>query len=257
MEYIGFAWAGDLQKPSLKSTCEALQSLPLGELDYMSDWIHHWSRQWEYPYIKNAIDKYAARLEVAKSSLRALDSGCGVTPIPFWLSAEGVEVTGVDLDEACAEKWSQELNVTCRLDPALTRFELGDMEKLRFSDEEFDIAYSVSAIEHADRPEKCVSELCRVCRSGGLVALTFDVCEDGDHGLNARQFEKVQDILSEYCDPLFQYKNYPISQVITWKNYYRTHAGIIKRVLRGAIEEAKFIDRMDFSIFSFVGLRRK
>jgi SAM-dependent methyltransferase len=51
------------------------------------------------------------------------------------------------------------------------RFEVGDAEHLPFADGAFDIAVCRFAFHHFERPEKVLSEMVRVCRNGGTVAI--------------------------------------------------------------------------------------
>lgn len=51
-------------------------------------------------------------------------------------------------------------------------YELGDAEQMRFANGEFDAVVSTFGVMFANRPESAASEIARVCRKGGRIALT-------------------------------------------------------------------------------------
>ena len=116
--------------------------------------------------------------------------------------------------------WSTEIDRWRRLvraaDPSGRRFaglelETADGTALRYEDESFDVAYSVSVIEHIpdDGDGKAMSELARVLRRGGLLVLTFPY---------RRQLEETwveHDVYGERYDgqPLFFCRHYSADAV--------------------------------------------
>jgi ubiquinone/menaquinone biosynthesis C-methylase UbiE len=78
------------------------------------------------------------------------------------------EVVGVDLTEAplvIAEKTRQERGL------ANVRFETADANQLSFADATFDVVVCRFAFHHFPEPQRVLSEMVRVCRRAGTVAI--------------------------------------------------------------------------------------
>lgn len=94
---------------------------------------------------------------------RAVDIGCGTGGMSVQARAEGALVTGVD--------------VGCRLleitrTKGITSVVQADALRLPFADESFDVVISSECIEHTTDGRQAVTEMLRIVRSGGYVALT-------------------------------------------------------------------------------------
>ena len=109
-----------------------------------------------------------------RPEMKALDIGCGVGSDAFDLAASvgpTGHVTGVDfseslVDEATRRAASRNLPVT---------FEVGDAQNLRFPDQTFDAVRTERMLMHVPDAEKALSEMARVLRRGGRMAvLDFD-----------------------------------------------------------------------------------
>jgi len=105
-------------------------------------------------------------LNVAPNS-RVLEvgSGLGILANEVAASAAGVELSGVEL--AAAQL------AAARPAPRVT-FTQGDAHALDFADESFDVVYARYLLEHVVDPERVLSEMRRVAKPGGRVA----VCEN-------------------------------------------------------------------------------
>jgi 2-polyprenyl-3-methyl-5-hydroxy-6-metoxy-1,4-benzoquinol methylase len=120
------------------------------------------------------IAEYAAKdAEVFVDSLgitpgmQALDVACGTGNLAIPAARKGALVTGVDiatnlLRQARHRALAEGLEIT---------FEEGDAEQLPFPDVEFDLVMSMFGAMFAPDPEKVASELARVCRHGGKIAM--------------------------------------------------------------------------------------
>jgi SAM-dependent methyltransferase len=96
-----------------------------------------------------------------------LDVATGSGNLALAAARRGCEVTGVDyvpalLDRARTRAQAELLNV---------KFEQGDAENLPFADASFDAVLSIYGCMFAPDHRKTASELARVCRSGGTIAL--------------------------------------------------------------------------------------
>ncbi len=107
---------------------------------------------------------------------RILDIGCGPGTITADLAAlvPGGRVVGIDraagvLDEARAEAGRRGL--------AGLTFEVGDVYQLAFADDSFDVVHAHQVLQHLTDPVAALTEMRRVCRPGGLIAV-----RDADYG---------------------------------------------------------------------------
>jgi SAM-dependent methyltransferase len=96
---------------------------------------------------------------------RVLDVGCGLGTLAAAAAARGARATGVDLAEGMLE-------AARRRHPEL-ELVLGDVEDLPFADGAFDAVAAAFVINHLPDPERGASELVRVARPGGHVALAM------------------------------------------------------------------------------------
>lgn len=93
-----------------------------------------------------------------------LEIGCGNGRDSIAFGKVGYRVTGIDISPVAvkiAKKNNKLKNVT---------FEVGDAEKLRFTDEEFNLVYSLSVL-HSTNLGKSLKEVSRVLVLNGLVLL--------------------------------------------------------------------------------------
>lgn len=179
--------------PEFLSLLDYLSSLGIEQL---APGLEHWSRRWEFPFALHGIYHW---LEKLGKPARIYEAGCGVTSIPFWLAGLGHHVVGGDIDQNCIAPWKER-----KIDGnGKAEFALEDMEKLSFANNSFDVAYSVSAIEHTQRPDRAVSEMCRVLRPGGLLLLTCDVEPRGSIGIPHDRFMQLLGVLDRETDFLF------------------------------------------------------
>jgi SAM-dependent methyltransferase len=98
---------------------------------------------------------------------RVLDVACGAGQLSFPAARAGADVTGVDIatnliEQARAAAAAQGLRV---------RFDEGDAEELPYPDASFDLVYSFVGAMFAPRPELVATEMTRVCRPGGRIAM--------------------------------------------------------------------------------------
>lgn len=117
--------------------------------------------------IADSIEHCVLRLDPRRGE-RILDLSTGTGWTSRLVARRGATVVGVDiagelLDAARAEAAEQRLAIEYRL---------GDAENLPFADGEFDAVVSTYGVMFASRPDVAASELARVCRKGGRIALT-------------------------------------------------------------------------------------
>jgi len=93
---------------------------------------------------------------------RALDVGCGKGRFAriFQEHYPGAEIWGLDISEEMLKHV-----------PAGIHTRAGSMTKLPFDDGWFDAAYATESLEHAVEIDVAVSEICRVVKPGGRIAI--------------------------------------------------------------------------------------
>ena len=96
-----------------------------------------------------------------------LDVACGTGNLAIQAARAGATVTGIDiapnlLDQARTR--AREHGLTIRLDQ-------GDAENLPYDDRSFDLVVTMFGAMFAPRPDVVASELIRVCRPGGRIAM--------------------------------------------------------------------------------------
>jgi ubiquinone/menaquinone biosynthesis C-methylase UbiE len=96
------------------------------------------------------------------SGKRVLDAGCGKGRFARVLMEQepACEIWGLDISEEML-----------RFVPEGIHTRAGSMTELPFEDGFFDAAYATESLEHAVEIEKAVSELCRVVKAGGRIAI--------------------------------------------------------------------------------------
>jgi SAM-dependent methyltransferase len=99
--------------------------------------------------------------------MEVLDVACGTGNLAIPAARKGARVTGVDiatnlLDQARARAAAEGLQIT---------FQEGDAEQLPFPDAHFDVVMTMFGAMFAPDPERVASELARVCRRGGKIAM--------------------------------------------------------------------------------------
>lgn len=102
-----------------------------------------------------------------KAGQRVLDVACGSGNVALSAARRFADAIGIDYVPALVER-ARERAAAERL-PAL--FEVGDAEALPFEDQSFDVVLSTYGVMFAPDQERAASELVRVCRPGGTIAL--------------------------------------------------------------------------------------
>jgi SAM-dependent methyltransferase len=115
---------------------------------------------------RQEAEDFVERLALAPEQ-DVLDSACGSGNLTIPAAHTGANVTGFDLVPAlldAAATWARREGLTIQLDQ-------GTVEELPYDDASFDVVLSMFGIMFAARPDRVASELARVTRRGGRVAL--------------------------------------------------------------------------------------
>jgi ubiquinone/menaquinone biosynthesis C-methylase UbiE len=102
-----------------------------------------------------------------KANMQVLDVACGTGNLCIAAARTGAIVTGVDIapnlvDQARSRAAQEMVNI---------RFDEGDTENLPYEADAFDLVVSMFGAMFAPRPDVVASELSRVCRHGGQIAM--------------------------------------------------------------------------------------
>ena len=116
--------------------------------------------------ISGSAEEFVRRLRLPAGS-RVLDVACGTGNLSIPLARMGLEVTGVDI----ATNLLAQARVRASEEDLQARFDEGDAEQLPYRDGSFDVVVTMFGAMFAPRPEMVASELGRVLRTGGMLAM--------------------------------------------------------------------------------------
>jgi SAM-dependent methyltransferase len=113
-----------------------------------------------------AAEEFMAQLDL-RPGMRVLDAACGTGNLAVIAARRGCRVDGLDI----ATNLIAQARERARGDGLAIEFAEGDAEAMPYEDGTFDAVVSMYGVMFAPRPDRVVSELCRVTKPGGLIAL--------------------------------------------------------------------------------------
>jgi SAM-dependent methyltransferase len=116
--------------------------------------------------IEAGAEEFVARLDL-KPGTRVLDVACGTGNLAIPAAKAGAEVTGVDI----APNLIEQAIARAAAEGVKAKFDVGDAEALQYDDASFDIVMTMFGAMFAPRPDVTASELMRVTKPGGLIAM--------------------------------------------------------------------------------------
>lgn len=114
---------------------------------------------WLHPFLDS--------VRVPDKQMRVLDAGCGTGVNTLALAERGFKVTAIDHSHEMIEIARRKAQVSGLL--SRIQFELGDVEKLRCEDNEFDGITCTGLLHHSANMRPALSELCRVLKPQGFM----------------------------------------------------------------------------------------
>jgi ubiquinone/menaquinone biosynthesis C-methylase UbiE len=117
-------------------------------------------------YLETDAVLFFRRIGVSPGT-RMLDVGCGSGQLALIAARGGAQVTGCDI----ATNWIQRARERAKAEKLNAVFDEGDAESLPYADATFDVVASLLGAMFAPRPELVATELKRVCRVGGKIAM--------------------------------------------------------------------------------------
>jgi ubiquinone/menaquinone biosynthesis C-methylase UbiE len=124
-------------------------------------------RIYELLYKEEQINKYNLILDYIKPELGSLvlDDGCGTGMLMRILSNP---VVGVDISSKLLERAKR-----AGTEQNFKYIVQGDVEELPFRSSVFDIIFSITVLQNVENPGKTLSEINRVCKDGGKIAISI------------------------------------------------------------------------------------
>ena len=110
--------------------------------------------------------EFVARLELGQAEA-VLDVACGTGNLSLPAARAGASVTGIDI----APNLIAQAETNAANEALPIAFEVGDAERLPFSNGAFQTVITMFGAMFAARPERASAELLRVTRSGGRIAM--------------------------------------------------------------------------------------
>jgi len=159
---------------------EVIQYYDLCQLDYELVWHLKSKMAMHYGYwdtntnsLKDALvnmNKYLASVLTVMPTDYILDAGCGVGGSSIYLAAQhGCRTMGISLSEKQIKSCRQNA-VRYKTDDKC-RFEVKDYTQTGFSDCEFDAAWAVESVCHANVKKEFLQETYRVLKPGGRLVI--------------------------------------------------------------------------------------
>ncbi|MBF0236075.1 MAG: class I SAM-dependent methyltransferase [SAR324 cluster bacterium] len=170
----------------------------LKKYPWSKDSLHSWSRQWEYPFAYDSIQRYVEQNQNI-DSIKILDAGSGVTFFPYMIAQlPHVEVNCGDYDS----RWVRIYDEINKNEKHSVAFQCVDLRKqLPYSSNDLDIIYCISVLEHTGDFALILKEFKRVLKPGGLLIVTFDISLDGHHDINLEKSRKLLVEISREFQP--------------------------------------------------------
>jgi ubiquinone/menaquinone biosynthesis C-methylase UbiE len=117
-------------------------------------------------FMESSAVEFLDRLPVSRG-VTLLDVACGSGQLGLIAARRGASVTGIDI----ATNAILAARGRADADGLDARFDEGDAEALPYADASFDVVASIYGAMFAPRPDRVASELLRVCRPGGTIAM--------------------------------------------------------------------------------------
>lgn len=176
------------------------------------------------------IEKLASLLDL-KPHQKILDVGCGMGGSSFFLAQNyQAELTGITLSQKQLEIANQERDQILKVNPqCMVSFKIEDAHDLKqFSNETFDVVWSLESCEQFFDKQKFINEAYRVLKPGGKLMLAT-WCSDQEFykGKHAKTYLKVCQLFDlPYMPSMSHYqtlleKHFYIQSKLDWSNYVK------------------------------------
>jgi SAM-dependent methyltransferase len=117
-------------------------------------------------FIETVAEQFMSRIEL-RPGMKVLDAACGTGNLAVIAARRGCVTSGLDI----ASNLIVQARERARHESLNIEYTEGDAEAMPYPDASFDVVVSMYGVMFAPRPERVVSELRRVTKPGGLIAL--------------------------------------------------------------------------------------
>ena len=195
--------------------------------NYVEKWtadpFHQWSRKVEYPFIYQEISSVVNNVGI-NTSLKILDAGSGVTFFPYFIMEKykNIDIRCLDMDESYIPMFNycnSVMNKKVKLD-------ISSMQCTKYNDNEFDVIYSVSVIEHTTDYISIIKEFRRILKPNGILILTFDISLDGRMDIPVNQSIKLMENLKTNQFVESEHTNHLNRDLINREDIYNTEIAL-------------------------------
>jgi ubiquinone/menaquinone biosynthesis C-methylase UbiE len=132
-------------------------------LEYYKEYYHFEREHWWFVVRNRLLMEHVERITSSeKKPLKILNIGVGTGRTSELLSRFG-EVTSVEYEEECISFVKEHLDL---------EIQHGSILELDFEDNSFDLVCAFDVIEHVEDDKLAVSEMKRVCKSGGVAMVS-------------------------------------------------------------------------------------
>jgi SAM-dependent methyltransferase len=161
---------------------------------WVKDSFHQWSRQYEYPFVADSIEKHT------KKSGNVLDAGSGITFFPYYLEQKhpGINIECCDYDPNLAAQFGR---VNSKIKKNVKYFD-SDIRKIDRADGFYDTVYCISVLEHTGDHEAVIKEFSRLLSAQGKLILTFDISIDGSADIPFGKAIELLSVVEKYFEQI-------------------------------------------------------
>jgi len=169
--------------------------------EYSNKWVadpfHHWSRQWEYPFVLREIEYFVR--ETQHPALKILDAGSGITFFPFLVRQQisQSQLTCCDSDQSIQPVFTAIADRDDHTSDRTIDFFAVDLATTQLPANRFDVIYCISVLEHVSHYSQIVSEFHRLLRPGGMLIITLDISLDGYHEITITGAQQLLRLMQE------------------------------------------------------------
>jgi len=117
-------------------------------------------------FLTPAAEEFMRQIEL-RPGMKVLDAACGTGNLAVIAARHGCSTSGLDI----ASNLVAQARKRARQEALNIEYLEGDAEAMPYADESFDAVVSMYGVMFTPRPERVVSELRRVTKPGGLIAL--------------------------------------------------------------------------------------
>ncbi len=117
-------------------------------------------------YMQKGAERFYHELNPPRDAA-FLDVACGSGQLALIAARNGHRTTGCDI----APRWVERARARATAEGLRVTFDEADAEALPYADGQFEVVASLVGAMFAPRPELVSSEMTRVCRSGGMIAM--------------------------------------------------------------------------------------